>query len=454
MRISQILNGLFLTTVLFSETGNALRCGDYVRRMLDEPLISAATDSSSHLSRQSNIRRPRSRQGNSGTSDAQRLTIVKPKLNSHEYIEKLDQPFEVKNEAGLVVGASLKEALSNPEVQQMLQAQQHSRYKILLRAKIPEADGGGQLRLTTLNTGPGNLAYNHVELVALLKVNPELANELGIFRVEGFDNMAWIADMPALNHRMLQLAKKYGYQSVKWDYGEAQGVVSTMPYLQLLKNGKFPFSGEADVNLAVHDGMHAVAFAVMNITPGGRQVLDVARSRNEVILNIHSRLSELPDGAALANKFVESIAKHISPDSLERTMLLTIILTGNYDYFSASAAAGNPMRSTPQNRELTQKRILELLKLYRDGQITFATALERLIPEGSEGYPEVRRIFVEEIRNLKKVDESVLEKAATDILAFIPDYIFTSSDTTGKTKPSIRFPDVGQSAGPETLTAN
>ncbi|MGZ3690363.1 MAG: hypothetical protein ACXVAX_02595 [Pseudobdellovibrio sp.] len=375
---------------------------------------------------------------------------VKPKLTSENYTEKLDLAVEVKNANGEVVGSSLKKALNKISVKALLAEQANNPHQILLRAQLPEAQGGGQIRLVTLDLARRNLAYNHVELAALLKVNPELANELGIYRVNGYENVAWLPDMKTLNYRLKSLANKYGYRDVKWNYAPADGVVSTLPYVQMLADGKFPFSKDADVNLSVHDGMHAVAFAVMNITPGGRKLLDVARTRNQIILKIYEKLSAF-DNTIYAHNFLENYSKWLSPDALERTMLLTVLLTGNYDYFSAHNAVETNPEHRPyniQNKEVTIKRIFELLKLFNNAQMNFSTVLDRLAPEGDSHRRSIQNIFTTEVASLKMMSDAELMNAAQQMVKFIPDYVLQNPDASGETRTSTHL---GATAGPETL---
>jgi hypothetical protein len=175
---------------------------------------------------------------------------------------------------------------------------------------------------------------------------------------------------------MKTLAQKFGFTDSVWSYGEAAGVVATKPYLELLAKGQFPFSGNADVNLSVHDAMHSIAFAVLNVTAGGRSVLKAAKSRNDIILRIEKRLqTEVSND--YAHFFLERISTYISSDPMERTMLLTILLTGNYDYFSALRVRSNEGQPffSKQNPTTTKKRILELLRLFNYGTLTFEQAL-------------------------------------------------------------------------------
>lgn len=375
-----------------------------------------------------------------------------PKLNSKTYTEKLDIAAKVETLDGIAVGGSLLEALAKPEVQQLLR-QNRRVYDILLTAKLPAREGGGQLRLVVLNETTRNLAYNHVELTTLLQVNPELANEIGFYRVNGEQSLVWAPDIKTVNFRLKKLAQKFGYSDGVWGYAEAAGVVETMPYLQLLSKGKFPFSGDADVNLSVHDSMHAVAFAVLNVTPGGREVLEAAKSRTRIVLKIHDRLTREVD-EYYANRFLSQIATYLASDALERTMLLSIVLTGNHDYFSASQvrSAGSRPLFQKQNKETTIARVTELLKLFNYSHKTFAEALDLLAPEGDLNREKIKKIFVREIRSLRSASLAEIKSAARKIIKFMPANIFGPNVPPGETRNSVT--ENHDPAGPETLRAD
>ncbi|MBY0553778.1 hypothetical protein K2P97_04560 [bacterium] len=375
-----------------------------------------------------------------------------PKLNSKNYVELLTVNAKVETMSGVKVGNDLLEALDNPTVKQIIRDNQQRNYQVLLTAKLPARDGGGTLRLVTLNERLSNLAYNHIELTALLRVNPELANALGFYRVEGQHSMVWAPDVKTVNFRMKRLAKKFGFDDGIWGYEAAAGVVDTMPYLNLLAKGKFPFSGDADVNLSVHDAMHSIAFAVLNITPGGRDVLESAKSRNQIILKINERLKNEVD-PYYSQKFIDNIATYLSSDSLERTMLLSIVLTGNHDYFSAHKVRENNsgLYFKKQNKETTVARIEELLKLFNYSHKTFEQALNELAPEGDAHRAVIKKIFTQEIRALKSASLTSIKAAAKQIIKFMPDEIFGDNVRAGSTSNSKL--ENHDPAGPETLRA-
>lgn len=372
-----------------------------------------------------------------------------PRLNSSAYAEALDVTTKVETISGLRVGNSLSEALAKPEVQEIIRGNRRN-YEIMLVAKLPAREGGGTLHLVVLNERESNLAYNHVELTTLLRVNPELANEIGFYRVEGEQNLVWVPDVKTVNFRLKRLAQKFGYSDGVWGYAVAEGVVDTMPYLRLLAQGRFPFSGDADVNLSVHDSMHAVAFAILNVTPGGREVLEAAKSRTQIILKIHERLSSEVEGY-YASRFLNSIATYLAPDAMERTMLLSIILTGNHDYFSAARVRNNDSGRLfkKQNKETTIARITELLKLYNYSHKTFEQALNDLAPEGDPNREKIKKIFIKEIRILKSASFAEIKKAARMMLKFMPAKFFGENVAPGNTRNSVS--ENHDPAGPETL---
>lgn len=372
-----------------------------------------------------------------------------PRLNSSTYSEALDIRAKVQTVSGLPVGNSLGEALLKPEVQEIIRNNRRH-YEILLVAKLPAREGGGNLRLVVLNEQDSNLAYNHVELTTLLKVNPELANEVGFYRVEGEQTLVWAPDVQTVNFRLKRLARKFGYSDGVWGYSAAEGVVDTMPYLQLLSKGRFPFSGNADINLSVHDSMHAVAFAILNVTPGGREVLEAAKSRTQIILKIHERLGAEVE-SYYATRFLNNLSTYLAPDAMERTMLLSIILTGNHDYFSAARVrdGGSGRLFKKQNKETTIARITELLKLYNYSHKTFEQALNDLVPEGDPNREKIKKIFIKEIKILKSASLADIKKAARMIVKFMPAKIFGENVVSGNTRNSIT--ENHDPAGPETL---
>lgn len=372
-----------------------------------------------------------------------------PRLNSKSYSETFDLPAKVETPDGVNVGRSLMEALTNADVRELIRTNRHP-YQILLTAKLPARAGGGMLRLVVLNETPGNLAYNHVELSTLLKVNPELANEVGFYRVDGEQGVVWAPDIKTVNFRLRRLAQKFGHADAVWGYEPAAGVVATLPYLKLLANGKFPFSGEADVNLSVHDSMHAIAFAVLNSTSGAREVLEAAKSRNKIVLRITERLESEVD-SYYAGRFLNNIATYLGSDAMERTMLLTILLTGNYDYFSASKVRENDSGRffTKQNKETTVERIVELLKLFNYSHKTFEQALIELAPPSDPQHQKIKKIFVKEIKTLKSATLTQIKSAARKIVNFMPTEVFGENTRPGAVKNSNL--ENHDPAGPETL---
>jgi len=331
---------------------------------------------------------------------------------------------------GQVVAQSFHEALQKPEVQNAIAINQNTPYKIILEAEIPASEGGGRLRLTSLNTGSGNRAYNHVELIALLHTNPLLANFLGLYRVEGSDTIAWVPDVTQMNHRLKVLAQVRGFSEPVFAYEAANGVVATEPYLKMLSNGRFPFSNNNDVNLFIHDAMHAVSFAALNGTAPTRRIMQAAKSRNQVALKIADRLkNEISGGvgAQLEQRMINNEIPNISPDSLERTMLLTILMTGNYDYFSAyNAHSQNPAAyGSKQNRELTKKRIAELLKLYNHGNISFKKVLEKMSQDQPANVvDQMKKIFNEEVAHLVVASDQDIQEGSIELLDFFAKDIF------------------------------
>ena len=367
-------------------------------------------------------------------------------LNSENYIELFDLKAKVHDPQGRMVGTSLEKALSQPEVKASIRDTRRF-YQILLTAKLSTREGGGTLRLVTLNEGAANLAYNHVELTSLLNVNPELANELGFYRVADRSNVVWVPDVTTVNFRMQRLAKKFGYSEGVWSYAAALGVVDTIPYLELLANGKFPFSGEADMNLAVHDAMHSIAFGVLNVTPGSRAVLEAAKTRNQIVVKIIKRL-QTEVSSSYAARFTQNSTR-ISSEAMELTMLLSVVLTGNYDYFSAFNARGEtvPKFHKFQNRSNTVARIVQLLKIFNYGHITFAQALDNLAPAGDPNREKIKAIFKDEVRQLKAANSVQIQQAAAQLSKFIPDFVFRNNIGAGETRVTAE----DTAAGPETL---
>jgi len=341
---------------------------------------------------------------------------------------------------GKEVARSFNEALKREDVREEIAAKKNIPHRVLLEAMIPASEGGGRLRLVSLDISGGNLAYNHLDLIALLKVNPLLANALGMYRVEGSDNLAWVPDVTQMNYRLKKLAQARGFAEPVFSYETVDGVIDTLPYLNLLAKGKFPFSKDNDVNLSVHDSMHAVAFSALNGTPNSRKVMEAAKTRNFIVLNIYQRMqTELgPNGSMLAQRFIQSEdVKNISPDSLERTMLLSFLLAGNYHYFSAYNATTQGKFTSKQNMHLTQKRVLELLKLYNYGNTSFKKTLA-MMQEGQDAQTQQKmaEIFEQELKHLKAATETEMQQASAELLDFFSMRIFSSSVAkTGDVSP-------------------
>ncbi|MES3036834.1 MAG: hypothetical protein V4736_02925 [Bdellovibrionota bacterium] len=355
-----------------------------------------------------------------------------------------------------------KTAINRPEIKQYLDQSKNTQYKLLGEAKLPPEKGGGRLRLVSLNITNGNRAYNHQELVALLHVNPRLANELGMYRVEGYENIVWVPDEATVNFRLKALAQKRGFPDAIWKYGTANGVVATMPYLKLLADGKFPFSVDSDINLSIHDGMHAIAFGALNSTPHSRKVMEAALSRNKVLMSIHARIqNEMPGKADQLNRrLIDNHASMLSPDSMERTMLLTILFTGNYGYFSPSEALAGGSYSKLKNREITKKRLEVLLKYFNNGSKTFKPVMDDMVSSlGLMGNPiekaKLKSIITEEVGKLKKASDADIEKASDELFDFFRDDQFTDEPQTYTTDaakgitPSPTDPSLKPAEGPE-----
>lgn len=337
------------------------------------------------------------------------------------------------------------EILKNADVKSYLEQNRNQVYKILGKHKMPDSLGGGYLRLVTLNLDNGNRAYNHQELAALLKVNPQLANKIGFFAVEGFENMVWAPDMTQTNHRLKQIAQANGIARATWSYGMAEGVVSFKPYIELLANGKFPFSTDNDVNLSVHDVMHAVSFSALNSSVHAQKVMEVAQTRNAAVLRLYERLmKEFPQ----LDQLFQREAKMISSDPMERTMMLTIQLTGNYGYFSPSVSrdAGRP--GSPQNKQVTTERVKNLLRLFTQGAVNFKQVYENMKSSApAEKQAALKKLFQDEIKHIKYAREEDMQKASEEIVeAFFAKSIF-SDDAEVKTTQQAAGTDVSPSSG-------
>jgi len=136
---------------------------------------------------------------------------------------------------------------------------------------------------------------------------------------------------------------------------------------------------------------------------------------------------------------------------MERTMLLSIIMTGNHDYFSAARIRDNDGSRLfkKQNKETTIGRITELLKLYNYSHKTFEQALNDLAPEGDPNREKIKKIFIREIRILKSASLADIKKAARMIIKFMPAKIFGENVAAENTRNSTF--ENHDPAGPETL---
>jgi hypothetical protein len=134
-------------------------------------------------------------------------------------------------------------------------------------------------------------------------------------------------------------------------------------------------------------------------------------------------------------------------------MLLSIVLTGNYDYFSAARARDNNSGAyfKHQNKETTLLRITELLKLFNFSHKTFEQALNELAPARDSHHSQIKQIFKEEIRALKSASLVSINRAAKQIIKFMPDEIFRDNIRAGSTSNSHL--ENQNPAGPETLRA-
>lgn len=292
---------------------------------------------------------------------------------------------------------------------------------------LPESLGGGSLRLVRLSLQNGNRPYNHQELVALLKVHPQLANRIGFFEVPNYPNLVWVPDIVQMNHRLDLIAKEQGFSEAIWRYAIADGVVQYEPYIAMLSSGRFPFAWDKELNLTVHDVMHSAAFAVLNSTPTSRKVMKVSLKRAQIVERLYSKIkTEFPE---LRNSF-EKHAGLIVSDGLEKTMLLSILLTGNYNYFSVTKQLENQTYFVPQNKDVTILRVKNLMKLFAQGNINFKK-LFQLLNKRSLSDERLRKLeifFQEAIDQLGNVTESDLSLAATEIVErTFPPKIFSRS---------------------------
>jgi predicted HTH domain antitoxin len=166
--------------------------------------------------------------------------------------------------------------------------------------------------------------------------------------------------------------------------------------------------------------------------------MEAAKMRNQVLLKILKRIkNEMGEkGQHLGQEFM-SLASDLSPDSLERTMLLTILITGNYDYFSAYNSRTANTFYEKQNKEVTQKRLIELLKIYNYGYISFKETAEILsasVP--TEQQVLLKRIFEEEAAHLVPASELEIRRASVELLDFFSNDIFSdTAPADGSTTP-------------------
>jgi hypothetical protein len=316
-------------------------------------------------------------------------------------------------------------------------------YRILAKVAIPPERGGGEFKLVSLNLGSDNRAYNHQEVAALTKVHPEMAKSLGFHPVEGNERLVWVPDVERMNYLLEENARAAGYTKAIYKYEPALGVISTLPYVNNLAKGRFPFSGEADVNLSVHDSLHSVALNVMNTTRGGRKILRVSTQRNRAIVRIYNRLKEI--NASAANSFLNNHASNLAPDNFERTMLLTIMLIGNYDYFSPGVARDQGRINFPQDREVTSRRAYNLMEHLSTGLESFSEAQANILNQVSSSQTDaVKQIFREEVSKIRRLSREDLTEAAEQAIAFIPESVFEgdTSQTPNRNEDQVspRFP--------------
>jgi hypothetical protein len=355
----------------------------------------------------------------------------------HKIPETFDIQGAIQTPAGEFVAKSFGQALKREDVQSKLKAANPN--SVIYEALLAESNGGGKLRLTRLDTSFESGAFNHIELLALLQVNPQLANALGFYRVEGFPELVWLPNAKQLNYRLGQLAQARGFGNPVFDFQEVASVVGSKAYLQLVANGKLPFS-KNDINYEVHDGMHAVALAALNGTPATRKILKAASSRKTAILHIGKRLTEQfgEQGKELEKWLIHQETSLESSDSIEYTMLLSILMTGNYDYGSAMMAQLKHQLSSKQNLELTVNRVSKLLGIYSHG----LKPLEKIRNEMLQGKdPEaaqsIMKIFNEEIKKIEHISEQDIAQGSSDLMDFFAHDIFSPEvSADGKSRPS------------------
>lgn len=337
---------------------------------------------------------------------------------------KISGHFEFKN---LEFDGALSTLARSQEYKKIIETASTSSARLHGRVFLPESQGGGSLRLTRLTLTNGNLAYNHVELAALLKVNPELAHRIGFFEVAGHDNLVWVPDITQINYRLALIAKEQGFNDVIWNYAQADGVVNFETYIKMLSEGHFPFSNDRDMNLAVHDAMHAVAFASLNSTPNSRKVMKAALKRSVAVFKLYEKIKiQFPE-------LVSSFEEHsglLGSDGLEKTMLLTIQITGNYNYFSAANRRAEGNTSESQNKNITLSRVQNLLKLYVNGNVNFKKFYNILNKNriSASRQQDLYVLFTDTINQLEVTSETTIKKAAAELVEkFFRTNIFSNA---------------------------
>lgn len=325
---------------------------------------------------------------------------------------KISGHFEFEN---FQFDGTLSTLARSQEYKRLLERASASPVHIYGLVSLSETSGGGALRLTKLDLADGNLAYNHLELVTLLKVNPELAHRIGFFEVPGYENLAWVPDLTQINYRLQLIAKEQGFDSAVWNYAQADGVVEFEPYIKMLSQGHFPFSNDSDMNLAVHDAMHAAAFSALNSTPNSRKVMGASLKRSENVYKLYKTIKT--DFPEVLHSFVKHSGLLVS-GGLEKTMLLSIILTGNYNYFSASNRRAEGNLNELQNKQITILRVQRLMKLYANGNVSFKKFYSLLSKSSlsRERLKKLSALFKEAIDQLEVTSETTVKKAAIEIV--------------------------------------
>lgn len=315
----------------------------------------------------------------------------------------------------LTFDGDIKQLSKSSEYIKILENAKNSRARLFGALEMPQRLGGGKLRLVRLTLNDSNIAYNHIELLALLQVNPELAHRIGLFEVPGYENLVWIPDVVQLNYRLKLIAEEQGIDGATWGYAPANGVIDFQPYIEMLSTGRFPFSNDKDLNLAVHDVMHATAFAAVNSTPASKKVMQASLKRAELVHNLYLQIkSDFPE---VKNSFEKNAGLLVS-DGLEKTMLLTILMTGNYNYFSALNQRKSGKVFDPQNKDITVQRVKKLLRLFVNGNVNFKKFHSLLRKESLSDSRKEKLIglFQKTIRQLVSVGEAEYQNAAVEIV--------------------------------------